>query len=129
MTEAMATSALSGLPSDYEQRYAQLQSELLALQKSIQEIAETAYSPDRTVAATVGARGELRDLQLDPRIYRTTDAKALAATIKQTIWNASGAVTTRLVELTRPLLPESVMSESDFDEALRGNSGPAGGRR
>jgi len=121
MTEAMAASAVSGLPSDYEQRYAQLQEELLALQKSIQEIAETAYSADRTVAATVGARGELRELQLDPRIYRTTDAKALAATIKQTIWDASTAVTTRLVELTRPLLPESVMSERELEEALRGS--------
>jgi DNA-binding protein YbaB len=119
MTEAMATSALSGLPREYERRYAQLQEELLALQKSIQEIAETAYSPDRTVAATVGARGELRDLQLDPRIYRTTDAKALAATIKQTIWDASTAVTTRLVELTRPLLPDSVMSERELEETLR----------
>jgi DNA-binding protein YbaB len=128
MTEAMAGSAVSGLPSDYERRYAQLQEELLALQKSIQEIAETAYSADRTVAATVGARGELRELQLDPRIYRTTDAKALAATIKQTIWDASTAVTTRLVELTRPLLPESVMSERELEEALRG-SDTARGRR
>lgn len=117
MTDSMARAAISARPGEYEQRYAQLQEELLSLQKSIQEIAETAYSPDRTVAATVGARGELRELQLDPRIYRTTDAKALAATIKQTIRDASAAVSTRLVELTRSLLPQSVLSAGELDAA------------
>jgi DNA-binding protein YbaB len=112
---------LIDVPSQFQERYVQLQRDLLALQKSIEEVAETAYSPDRLVAATVGARGELKDLQLDARIYRTTDAKALAATITQTISDATTAVTARLVELTRPLLPDSVLSDSDeadFEAAL-----------
>lgn len=107
------------LPHQYEERYEKLQRDLLELQKNIQELSETAYAPDRTVAATVGARGELRELVLDPRIYRSTDAKALAATIKQTIWDASTAVSARLVELTRPLLPADVSAQGfDLEGAL-----------
>jgi DNA-binding protein YbaB len=112
------------LPAVYDQRYQKLQDELVALQQSILELDETAYSTDRTVAATVGARGELKQLQLDPRIYRSTDAKALAATITQTIQDATTAVTARLVELTRPLLP--AITADEFDAASRATS--TGGR-
>jgi DNA-binding protein YbaB len=114
------------VPAEYEERYAQLQRDLLALQKSIDEVSETAYSSDRTVAATVGPRGELKELVLDPRIYRKTDAKALAATITQTIWDATAAVTTRLVELTRPLLPADAAAQ--FEDALRRVPDGRGGR-
>ncbi|HEY3631977.1 MAG TPA: YbaB/EbfC family nucleoid-associated protein [Jatrophihabitantaceae bacterium] len=115
------------LPREYEQRYEKLQNDLLELQKSIQELSETAYAPDRTVAATVGARGELRDLVLDPRIYRSTDAKALAATIKQTIWDASSAVSARLIELTRPMLPTDGSGDGIDLEAALGNLAPVDG--
>lgn len=104
-------------PSGYQARFAELQEELLELQQRLQELDETAYSEDGTVAATVGARGELRDLRLDPRIYRTTDAKALAATIMQTIHEASDAVTLQLIELTRPLVPGA--SSEDIEQAFR----------
>lgn len=107
------------LPREFEERYEKLQQDLLSLQKGIQDLSETAFSPDRTVAATVGARGELRELVLDPRIYRSTDAKALAATIKQAIWDASTAVSARLVELTRPLLPtDGPAGALDLDAAF-----------
>jgi DNA-binding protein YbaB len=108
------------LPREYEQRYEKLQNDLLELQKSIQELSETAYAP-------VGARGELRDLVLDPRIYRSTDAKALAATIKQTIWDASSAVSARLIELTRPMLPTDGSGDGIDLEAALGNLAPVDG--
>lgn len=117
------------MPLEYEARYEKLQQDLLSLQKSIQDLSETAYSQDRTVAATVGARGELRDLVLDPRVYRSTDAKALAATIKQTIWDASTAVSARLVDLTRPLMPADVPAEAFDLEAAFGAGSPADGAR
>ena len=114
------------VPEKFQQRYEQLQQDLLELQRSIASVTETAYSDGRLVAATVGARGELTDLALDPRIYRTTNASALAKTIKETIWQATELATARIVELTRPLVPEGM--DMDLEAALRRMPAKAGDR-
>jgi hypothetical protein len=56
---------------------------------------------------TVNARGELMELELDPRIYRRPDSKALADTITATLRRASAEAADRVAELCKPLLPES----------------------
>ncbi|MFC6022186.1 YbaB/EbfC family nucleoid-associated protein [Plantactinospora solaniradicis] len=71
--------------------YSRLTDDVLAMRDGIDKIRVTAESPDGLVAATVGGRGELRDLELDPRIYREPDAAALARTIVGTIRDAAGA--------------------------------------
>ncbi|WP_163572785.1 YbaB/EbfC family nucleoid-associated protein [Fodinicola feengrottensis] len=45
----------------------------------------TAESPDGLVAATVNSSGDVVELELDDRVYRTSDSAALAAAITQTI--------------------------------------------
>ncbi|MEV8378401.1 YbaB/EbfC family nucleoid-associated protein [Kribbella sp. NPDC056861] len=45
----------------------------------------TAQSPDGLVEATVGLYGEVRELVLDPRVYRSPDAEALAGRIRDVI--------------------------------------------
>lgn len=45
----------------------------------------TAWSKDGLVKAVVGARGHLLELDLDPRVYRNPNSKALAATILATV--------------------------------------------
>ncbi|PZS30229.1 MAG: hypothetical protein DLM58_13995 [Pseudonocardiales bacterium] len=111
------------VPDRFRERFEQLQTELIDLQRSIRELSETAYSRDGLVSATVGSRGELQDLVLDARIYRTTDAKALATTIAETIWAATQAVTLRLTDLMRPMMPAG----QDLDlEAVRGQARPTG---
>ena len=82
--------------------------DLVELRRSFEEVTETACSPDGLVCATVGAHGELTELSLDPRIYRTTDSKALAETITATIREAVAAATARMAELTKPFLPDGV---------------------
>ncbi len=87
--------------SDYEI----LRQDLITLREGIKEVREAATSPDGLVTATVGSRGELLDLSLDPRIYRTTDSAALAETIKATVKAAAGAASAQMIELARPFLP------------------------
>ncbi len=92
-----------------------LRNDLLTLRQSFSEITETAYSPDGLVKATVGSRGQLTKLGLDPRIYRETDATALAATITATIRAAVAGADNRMVELTKPFLPEDFpLLDDDF---------------
>jgi DNA-binding protein YbaB len=110
--------------SDYER----MRDELAGLRSSVQEITETAYSPDELVRATVDAQGQLMELALDPRIYRTTNSAALAETIKATIGTAVAAATARVLELTKPFLPDGPPASIDdpdgevdltFDPLLR----------
>jgi len=80
MTEARATSALIGPAARSNRRYAQLQERAARRCRRHPEnrrdgVLARSDRPPRPWAPA----GERRDLQLDPRIYRTTDAKALAA--------------------------------------------------
>jgi DNA-binding protein YbaB len=45
----------------------------------------SAQSPDGLIEATVGMYGDVRDLVIDPRVYRNPDAKALAGQIRDVI--------------------------------------------
>ena len=77
------------------------------LQQKIKAVSVTARSDDKYVTVTVNARGELMELELDPRIYRRPDSKALADTITATLRRASAEAADRVAELCKPLLPES----------------------
>lgn len=103
----------------------QLRVDLVEPRRAFQDIAETAYSSDGLVGATVDANGDLTELVLDPRIYRTTDSAALAGTITATIKEAVSAATARRVELTKPFLPDAAPFDpgpaDDMDRAF----GPA----
>jgi DNA-binding protein YbaB len=84
-------------------------------------IEETAWSSDGYVTASVGARGELRDLVLDPRIYRDADAEALATSIQDTIVEATRLARRQAFDALRPLLaPHATEDEADlaFDPLL-----------
>ena len=57
-------------------------------QRKIFRITGVAWSDDRLIKAVVGPRGQLIELEIDPRIYRTPNSKALAATIVATVGRA-----------------------------------------
>jgi DNA-binding protein YbaB len=76
------------------------------LQRQLQEIKVVVHSKDRLVTATVGPRGQLLNLELDPRIYRDTNSRKLAATITETVQEGARQVADRTFELCRPFLPE-----------------------
>ncbi|MFD2467647.1 YbaB/EbfC family nucleoid-associated protein [Amycolatopsis silviterrae] len=78
---------------------------LRALRDGLPDIRGEAGSPDGLVHATVGGRGELLALDLDPRIYRLGDSHAVAHTITEAVRAAGVAAAGRVGELTTRLLP------------------------
>jgi DNA-binding protein YbaB len=76
--------ALEGMFSDLKR----VTAELPNIQRKMLEVTGTAWSDDRTVKAVVGPRGHLIELEIDPRVYRKPDSKALAATIVATVRQA-----------------------------------------
>ena len=83
-------------------------------QREIFEVTGTAWSDDRFVKAVVGPRGQLVELELDPRIYRRPNSTALAATKNAATSVAAlppvrllqgATLSTRLVSMTRVSSP------------------------
>ncbi|HEY1486200.1 MAG TPA: YbaB/EbfC family nucleoid-associated protein [Micromonosporaceae bacterium] len=55
------------------------------VQRQLMRVTGTAWSDDRLIKAVVGPRGQLLELEIDPRVYRAPNSKALAATIVATV--------------------------------------------
>lgn len=73
-------SALSSLAGDLREAmrdFARTRQEML-------EVTGTAWSDDRMVRVVVGPRGQLVELEIDPRAFRQPDSKALSAAILAT---------------------------------------------
>lgn len=68
----------------------------LARQARAVQVTET--SPDGLVSVTVGARGDLVRLDLDPRIYRRPDSRTLADTITETVHRATATAQEQVVQ-------------------------------
>jgi DNA-binding protein YbaB len=75
--------------------------------RKVFQITATAWSHDRMVKAVVGPRGQLIDLEIDPRIYRRPNSRALAATIVQTV----RAATEEAMAKTQQILDETVPAD------------------
>ncbi|UQS24716.1 YbaB/EbfC family nucleoid-associated protein [Amycolatopsis thermalba] len=93
---------------DHEARrasYRRLRDDLLEIRARIADVTATADSPDGLISATVAGRGELTELHLDPRLFRSPDSKALAASILDTIRDAVDDSREQITEITREYLP------------------------
>ncbi|HEX2132309.1 MAG TPA: YbaB/EbfC family nucleoid-associated protein [Actinophytocola sp.] len=69
---------------------APLRTALQAVVRELDSIHAEETSPDGLVTATVDGRGRLVELYLDTRVFRTTDSRALAAAILDTVRRAAG---------------------------------------
>ncbi|SHN03279.1 YbaB/EbfC family nucleoid-associated protein [Cryptosporangium aurantiacum] len=86
------------------------------LQQQLRTIEVVVHSDDRLVTATLGPRGQLVRLELDPRIYRDPNSRELASKITDTIQKGARQVADRTLELCRPFLPEDdVRTQLDGD--------------
>ncbi|GAA2427752.1 hypothetical protein GCM10010191_45830 [Actinomadura vinacea] len=65
-----------------------LRDDLRTIRERADTVQATAESEDGLVSATVGSRGRLLHLDLDVRIFRAPDSRALAATISETLGRA-----------------------------------------
>ncbi len=67
-----------------------------AVQAELDTLTATAVSPDRLIKLTIGAHGDIRELEFDPDILRTQDPQGLAAAILATFSEASTKMATKL---------------------------------
>jgi DNA-binding protein YbaB len=105
-------------------QYQQLRSGLDELQQRLATLQTTERSADGQVTATVGPRGQLVRLELDPGIYRDRDADALAAKVTDTVQRATAAVTAAVEKLVGGYLPAGsgaldFVKDGDFGTLLR----------
>ena len=100
-------------------RFEKLTTEGPKLQERARAVQVTEKSPDGLISATVGSRGELIRLDLDPRIYRQPDSRELADTITDTIKAAGVKAQERVLEVFEPLVPREEM-QMHMDGDLEG---------
>lgn len=72
---------------------------LPAAQERMLGMTGVAWSPDRTVKVVVGLRGQLVDLEIDPRVFRKPDAAALQAAILEASAEAVAQVQAQIKEV------------------------------
>ncbi|MDH2425067.1 YbaB/EbfC family nucleoid-associated protein [Sphaerisporangium sp. TRM90804] len=101
--------------------FVRLREEAPALHEKARTLQVTERSRDGLVSATVGARGDLVRLDIDPRVYRRPDSRHLADAITETVQRAAATAQARVIEIFEPLIPEDQMRahlEGDLDRVL-----------
>ncbi|HYQ61927.1 YbaB/EbfC family nucleoid-associated protein [Actinophytocola sp.] len=100
--------------------YARLADQVKAIRDGVDEIRGTGYSGDGLVTAVAGGRGELLELDLDPRVYREPNATELAAKIVAAVREAAAEAEREATRLAAKLLPPERHEDIDprFDPAL-----------
>ncbi len=84
------------------------------IQQRMMKVTGEAWSEDRMIRAVVGPRGQLVDLEIDPRVYRKPNSRALAAAIV-------GAVRLAVAEAGRKT--QEIIDESLPSDMRRGRVG------
>lgn len=114
----MDNASLRGRAEELLGELNRLRGGLSDLQGKLREVRATATSDDGLVTATVGPRGQLISVELDPRLYRRPDSKQLAATISKTVQAAQAKAQEQVRALCRPFIPDpDVQAHLDFDFA------------
>jgi hypothetical protein len=93
--------------------------ELPDLQRRMLSVTGVAWSDDRMIKAVVGPRGHLLELEIDPRVLRKPNSKALSASIVQTVkWaiEDAGRQSRELIEGSLPtdLRPATRLGGTDL---------------
>ena len=98
--------------------YRRSREQLVAVQRGMAAIRETATSHDELVTVTVGPRGTLVDLAIDDRAYQRLRPSELAELIVRTTDVAVAGATRRMHEQLATVLPAG----SDPDAVLSGRA-------
>ncbi|MFI6294089.1 YbaB/EbfC family nucleoid-associated protein [Nonomuraea sp. NPDC050790] len=125
------TAGLQAYADELRATFMRLQSEGAELHAKARALQVTEKSRDGLVNATVGARGELIRLDLDPRIYRHPDARKLADTITETVQRAAEKARERVIEVFSPLIPAEQMRahlDGDLETVMAQLADQMGGR-
>lgn len=96
--------ALRGMMDELDKAVANMP----ATQQRMMSLTGVAWSPDGMVKAEVGPRGQLVDLEIDPRAFRRADAQALKGSILTAVNAAVQEVHGQLQEMIFGQLPPEV---------------------
>ncbi|MEV0617736.1 YbaB/EbfC family nucleoid-associated protein [Nonomuraea sp. NPDC050404] len=112
--------------------FGRLQDEGVELHARAKAVQATETSRDGLVSVTVGARGDLVRIDLDPRIYRRPDARGLADTIAETARRAAATAQERVTEIFASVIPPEDFKahvEGDVEAVLARLADQMGGER
>lgn len=112
---------LQAFADELQNRFMRMQNEALDLHKRAREVRVSLTSSDGLVTATVGARGDLIRLDIDPRVYRRPDSRKLADTITETVRKAAAAAQEKVLDIFEPLVPREHMKaqiEGDIERVM-----------
>lgn len=92
------------------------------LQQRMLRVTGVAWSEDRTIKAVVGPRGHLLELEIDPRVFRKPNSKALSGAIVETTRMAVEDVTRQTKAILDENLPKDLrlaaVGGTDFDKLM-----------
>ena len=120
-SELPETAALRAYSEQLQQKFSQMVEQAPALVEKARAVQVTEKSKDGLVTVTVGPRGDLVRLDLDPRIYRRPDSRELADTITATVQKAIRKARDQVVETFESIIPPEQMRatvEGDLDGML-----------
>jgi DNA-binding protein YbaB len=92
------------------------------MQQKLRAVNATATSKDGLVTASVGPRGQLLRLELDPRIYRRPNSRELATTITETVQDATRKAMAEVEKICQPFIPDAQFQAHmnfDIDDIFR----------
>ncbi|GAB3460388.1 YbaB/EbfC family nucleoid-associated protein [Actinophytocola sediminis] len=95
--------------------YARLAEQVKAMRDQVDEIRGTGYSDDGLVTVVVGGRGEVRELELDPRIYRDQNSAELATKILAAISAAAEDADREATKFAEGLLAPRRPGDQEID--------------
>jgi len=101
--------------------YERVRDNASAVQEKLRSARGEAQSKDGTVKVTVGPRGDLLDLRIEPRAYRRLSPSELAAEILDLAGRATRDAQGQVEEVMAPFLPEGVT----YADAVSGQASPA----
>jgi DNA-binding protein YbaB len=81
-------------------------------------IKSTAQSADGMISVTVGPQGQLRDIRLNPRVYRHLPPSELAGAIMEQAGRAAADAAERRRQLIEPLMPEELSYDVVFGQGV-----------
>jgi DNA-binding protein YbaB len=105
MADRDANRALRARFADVYGQYERLRAGMDDLQRKLAALQVSSESADGYVRATVGPRGHLVNLALDPRVYRAYGAKALAEKITEVVQAATDKAVDQVQQLVAGYLP------------------------
>ncbi|WP_410664167.1 YbaB/EbfC family nucleoid-associated protein [Amycolatopsis sp. lyj-84] len=98
--------------ADRKAGYLRTEQGLREQQRRMAEIRATTESDDELISVTVGGYGELVELRLDPRVFRTPDSTGLAQAITKTVHRAAELAHEEGFAIIADLFPAGVTPET-----------------